>query len=218
MRIEEHKKGQTVKLFYRVYEKEYWETTITDSIEKNPHGHILCKPIQKNGKNVYFNHPYLIAEIKDPETNRIFRYNIEKNGYLTFNDVTYLALLTKEDAKPYNRRKEYRIPYVQEAQIKFGSNASKQNCYINDISPTGMCISIEKNRSYQKLIGELIQLSFYIEKENITYKISGKIVRAIENENNFNLLNLGIRLDSDCVTGKWISFITKEQRRQLANR
>lgn len=212
MRIEEHELGEKVKLFYQG-EQKYWETTVKEIPGKPSKGYLLCEPVYHEQSCLRFSKPNLIAEIK--QSDRIYRYPIRKNGNFTYKEETYLALFSDKDASPLNRRKEFRVPFLQEGELQIGAQNKKYLCYLNNISPSGVGLSIQKQESLSLQTGDEISLSFYYAEGGKQMHTRGTIVRVNDSEFRFDTLVVGVRLLPEYRTGLWYALFAKEQRKML---
>lgn len=212
MRIEEHKLGEKVKLFYKG-EQNYWETTVKEIPGKPSKGYLLCEPVYHEQSCLHFSKPNLIAEIK--QSDRIYHYPIRKNGNFAYKGETYLALFSDKDASPLNRRKEFRVPFSQEGELQIEVQEKKYLCYLNNISPSGVGLSIQKEESLFLQVGDEITLSFYYIDGGRQMKTKGTVVRIDDSELRFDTLVVGVRLLPEYRTGLWYALFAKEQRKML---
>lgn len=218
MMIHKHTSGSKVRLFQKYKEDKFWETEICEPVDKDPTGHCVCKPIIVNGSYVHLNLSSLIAEITDTETNRVYRYEIEKSGNINWNGTVYYALVSHKDSKPYNRRKEFRVEFVTMADIQIKANSKVRSCYVRDISQTGLGISIRKDSGCEFDIGDKVSISFTCNPGDRMYHVSGEIVRCVESDVDGEILIVGISLDEASSNPKWCSFVILRQRLQLQQR
>lgn len=218
MMIHEHTSGSYVKLFQKYKEDEFWETEICEPVDKDPTGHCVCKPIIINGSYIHISVGSLIAEITNIEDNRVYRYEIEKNGTINWKGTVYYALVSHKDSKPYNRRREFRVEFVTMADIQIKTNSKVRSCYVRDISQTGLGISIRKDSGCDFDVGDKVSISFTCNPSDRMYHVSGKIVRCIDSDIDDEVLIVGISLDETSSNPKWCSFVSLRQRLQLQQR
>lgn len=207
--------GSIVRVFSSYSENEYFETIVLPSLEKNPTNHLICRPVSALELTIT-KRTCLIAEITKPDTGRVYRYNIEKHGIIKIKNETYFAIISSDDVNEYNRRKEYRVSFINEGCIQIGPHSKAIDCYIRDISPNGVGLSIDKSVNFKGKVGDEVSVNFIDNKSKECYRVIGNIQRIEDLGEKSKQYIIGCSVGQK--TQRWNNLINREQRIELRNR
>lgn len=213
MKIHEHCVGSIVRVYSSFNEQVYHETIVLEPIEKDPTEHLICRPIIENGKFASIQGASLIAEITKPDTGRVYKYKIEKQGFIQVKGNVYYVIVSREDANEFNRRGEYRVSFSNIGSIQVGPHSRVIDCHIKDISPRGVGLSIHRDTGFKGKPGDEVSIHFRHNKSDERYHVIGHIVRVEDSNINKNFITVGCAIDEK--TQHWTNLVTKEQRVEL---
>lgn len=213
MKIHEHCAGSIVRVYSSFNEEVYHETIVLEPIEKDPTDHLICKPIIENGKFASIQGVSLIAEITKPDTGRVYKYKIEKQGFVPLKGNVYYVIISREDVTEYNRRGEYRVSFNNMGSMQVGHHTRAIDCHIRDISPCGIGLAVRKDTGFKGKPGDEVSIHFRHNKSEEKYHVIGHIVRVEDSTINKNFIVVGCSIDEK--TQHWTNLVTKEQRVEL---
>lgn len=214
MEIHEHREGVTVRIVPRVGDSFCFESHILKPISKLSEGYILVEPM-KNAEGKYLNFDGLpcVLEVEAEDSECVYRYKIRKMGYFQWKSKVYFVVYSDDDVGIYNRRLQYRLPFVSKGQLQVGRHTKIQNCYIHDISINGMSISVNGGTDFKCDVGINVTVSFERNSGQEVYKVEGTVVRVERKGVNTDFIGLGI-----CITNParvWTGFVSRLQREEL---
>lgn len=216
MKISEHKAGAVARFIPRVGNAFCYETTIAKPITKDKEGYILVKPILgTSGKYVNIASLPCMLELCAKDSECIYRYHIDKMGYISHKGNVYFAVFSHEDVDVYNRRMQYRAPYLKEAIAQVGYHTKVRNCWIHDVSINGLNISIDEE-DFECEVGTKVSVTFEMSAERQPWKVEGEVARYLRRKEDNSYLTIGIYIDTPPIG--WAGFVSRLQMEELQRR
>lgn len=218
MKIHEQVAGTVAKIVPRVGDAFCYETIVLSPLSKEQDGYALLKPIKnKDGKYCDFSTLPCVLEFDSKDSGCVYRYKIDKMGYARLKGNDYFVVFSSEDVDIYNRRSQYRLPYLKEAEIQIGTHTKVRDCWIHDVSINGLSLSIDGDKDFTCDLNSTVYISFKRGVDgDIIYKVEGKVVRCEKRESDESYTTIGVYIDNPSKT--WVGFVSRIQREELQRR
>lgn len=211
MYINEAAVGSQIKLDVTIGDKKLeFETSVIKKDNVNMRTHFCrCEPVRsEDGKPISFGKYATLAALSNADNGREYIYHLDKLGYNK--DHSELLLYSGENVAPINHRKAYRVPCDFDSELTIG-RSSKVKGQVHDISFTGISFVFVSGSFKDAVINSPINASLYDDK-GTTYKVSGRIVRIVENYS-FGRNLIGVQFDAP--SNAIIALIAALQRKEL---
>ena len=173
---------------------------------------LLVEPIRYNGFVVNFNINNIVLETQ-VDKNKAMVFRVDKIQNVIVKGQTYHLLISEEDASAINRRDYVRVPLGVECTLRYGLKRTEVNCYVHDISATGISFNIKEQVDIKR--GDEISCSFVYGENRTLFKIFATVVRTQENEKN-GFLIVGAKYKS--VSDALQKFVMELQREAAQKR
>lgn len=214
MKINEHEVGTEVKFVPRVGDAFCYASYILPSMHKDNVGYILVEPVKvAEGKYANFNGLSCVIEVCPKGTGQVYRYNITRMGYIRWKAKDYFAVFSDDDVDFYNRRSQFRLPTLMQAQLQLGRHTRVYDCYLRDVSYNGFALTLHRSETFKCELGTAASVSFIDKDTGERHKVVGKVVRCEEKESNPEYVSLGVYMD--VAPKPWVLFVSKLQRIEL---
>lgn len=132
--------------------------------------------IKQSDKILTFNGVKVKAIVTNIDDNRVYNFNIVKFVRSTYEGGQCYIILSPDNIKPINHREAVRVPYCKECVLQVGEHKKALECYVRDVSQTGISFSCAAN-SFKYKVGEEVSAQFKIDGNPV--KISAKVVRGL---------------------------------------
>lgn len=139
------------------------------------HG-IVIPVIKQDDKIITFESVKVKATITNSEDHRIYEFNLLKIIRNTYNGEQCYIAFSPDNIKPINYRDAVRVPYCEECILQVGPHKKAIDCYVRDISQTGISFSFPAHTISYK-VGDEVSAQFDVDGNPI--KISARVVRGL---------------------------------------
>lgn len=177
-------------------------------VGKSTH-YCMLEPIKIKETVVSFPIDGTTLEWEHPEGG-IFKFKPDRISNIRYSEQDYLVFICDKDTKMFNRRKEYRSEFTVEAEVQLGNNTQIYDCYVHDVSRSGMSFKIRLDKKPKANVGMKMSLSFRHEKYDRIYKVDGHIRRIIDME---PFVFMGVELEEPSTS--WLALVNTVERQSL---
>lgn len=171
---------------------------------------VCVKAIKKNGIFVNLNGVSLLAKFMDQQSNREYEYNVESSSISR--QTQEHILVSTANKKPRNRRDNVRVEIAEKANIQIGENGRVVSGYVNDISNSGVLLSI-RNAEEQPQVGQYVLFSFKHPSTQNNYCAECVVKRtSLDYDNRGSILRIGCKFKKrEPQICALVSFLQREQ-------
>jgi len=173
---------------------------------------ILVEAIRYNGVVVNFNIADMILESQVDKTKAVM-FKVDSITSIRIKNQTYHLITSASDATAVNRRNGIRVPLGVPCKLKFGPKRTEIDCYVHDISSTGISFTIKQEAEIAR--GDELSSTFTYGEERTTFKVFATAVRMQKNDKN-GYLTVGAKFKS--TSNAIDKFIMKLQREEAQRR
>lgn len=211
-KLEDQEVGTEVIIEFKLQGKEF---SFPSKIELINDSKVLLEPILLNGQILSFNNPAVIINIIVYQKNEkpLIWKHCKIQTIKDFTGKKHYYVYTPHEGQEHNRRNNYRIYVGNKGEVALGDNTSVQECFVKDISRTGIAIVTNKANIDANLINTPIRLSFFDYDLNYDFHLTGEVIRINEKDNK---LTLGCKFTKEY--NQIDKYLIKKQREELIRR
>ena len=136
---------------------------------------VVIEALRHNGTLIKFDVGDISLEATTDKNTAVV-FPISKIKPISVKGRAFHLIYSDVDAKPVNRRGAVRVPVGVKCTLKYGPKRLPVECYVKDLSYTGVSFTIKENREVN--IGDEINAVFTYGDSRAVYKLFGTVVRA----------------------------------------
>lgn len=159
-------------------------THLVEKFDTKTKRYVMLEVVTQEDSYPILNKGPVELEILNPEYHRIYKYRIQRCGYIQYKNQFYIVVFSDQETAPYNARQAYRCLLTTDVNLQVAKHSKIINCISHDISFTGMAIIGDSSLSTIRLHNTCKVIFDY---EDLHLQMSGMIKR-IESLNNGKVL------------------------------
>lgn len=169
---------------------------------------IIVEAIRHNDTVINFDIDDMVLEFQVDKSKAVM-FKVDKIQNIVIKGKTYHLIKSDSDASPVNRRGAVRVPLGVACELKYGPKRTKIDCYVHDISSTGISFTIKTEADINR--GDELNCSFVYGENRTNFKIFATAVRAVRDEKTgYLIVGAKFKSSSDAI-GKFVMELQREE-------